>query len=53
MAIYEKIRSSEDAMSEVLHAGLIALAITLAAVVVVTVGAWVIMKIYNKMEDDR
>ena len=40
-------------MGEVFHAGLIALAITLAAVAIVTVGAWVIMKIYDKTEDDR
>ena len=52
MAICEKY-VSEDAMSEVLHAGLIALAITLAAVAIVTVGAWVIMKIYDKTEDDN
>lgn len=39
-------------MSSVLVAGLIALGITSAAVAVVCLGAWIILKVYDKTEGD-
>ena len=40
-------------MGEVLAAGVIALAITALAVAVVCFGAWVVLRIYDKAENER
>ena len=39
-------------MSEILQAGLIALGITVLAVLAVTAGAWIVLKMYDKQEDE-